>query len=42
MDEDNTILGNIESKKERKNLRTILNRGKFDPYELEDFMTQDE
>ncbi len=35
------ILGNIEAKKERKNLRTILNRGKMDPFELDEFMSED-
>lgn len=34
------VLGDIGTKKEQehKNLRTILNRGKMDKFELEEFM----
>ena len=42
MNEDFDTLGNIESNKERKNLRSILNRGKMDKFELEEFMLMDE
>jgi len=38
MEEDMEVLGDIESHKERKNLRTILNRGKMDKFELDEFM----
>jgi len=37
-EEDMDVLDCIHEKRERKNLRTILNRGKFDKFELEDFM----
>lgn len=42
MDEDLKILDDIEGMKERKNLRTILNRGRFNKFELNEFLTNDE
>lgn len=42
MNEEVDVLGNIESHKERKNLRSILNRGKMDKFELEEFMLLDD
>ncbi len=39
--EDNEILDGIETNKEKKNLRTILNRGRMDNFELEEFMCAD-
>lgn len=38
-DEDNGILENINAQRDRKNLRTILNRGKMDKYELDQFLS---
>lgn len=38
-DEDMDVLHDISSQKERKNLRTILNRGKMDKFELDDFLS---
>jgi hypothetical protein len=38
---DSEFLENVGEKRERKNLRTIMNRGKFDKFELEQFMHGD-
>ncbi len=35
---DMEILSDMGSQRERKNLRTILNRGKMDKFELDDFL----
>lgn len=37
-DSDMEILSDLGSQRERKNLRTILNRGKMDKFELDDFL----
>ena len=37
-DEDMDVLSDMGSQRERKNLRTILNRGKMDKFELDDFL----
>ena len=37
-DSDMEILSDMGSQRERKNLRTILNRGKMDRWELDDFL----
>lgn len=42
MDDDLKVLEDIEVMKERKNLRTILNRGRFNKFELNEFLTGDE
>jgi hypothetical protein len=42
METDLDILDDIDSHKERKNLRSILNRGRLDKFELEEFMLLDE
>lgn len=41
MDEDFGVLEEIEYRKERKNLRTILNKSKMDKYELDEYMSFD-
>ncbi|MFA6887905.1 MAG: hypothetical protein WC254_00230 [Candidatus Woesearchaeota archaeon] len=39
-DEENMdVISDIGSVKERKNLRTILNRGKMDKFELDEFLS---
>lgn len=38
-DEDMDVLSDMGSQRERKNLRTILNRGKMDKFELDDFLS---
>jgi hypothetical protein len=40
-EEDMDVLNDIGEKQERKNLRTIMNRGKMDKFELEQFMHGD-
>ena len=35
---DMEILSDMGSQRERKNLRTIRNRGKMDKFELDDFL----
>ncbi len=35
---DMEVLSDMGSQRERKNLRTILNRGKMDKFELDDFL----
>jgi hypothetical protein len=42
METDLDVLDDIDSHKERKNLRSILNRGRLDKFELEEFMLLDE
>ena len=37
-DSDMEVLSDMGSQRERKNLRTILNRGKMDKWELDDFL----
>ncbi len=37
-DSDMEVLSDMGSQRERKNLRTILNRGKMDKFELDDFL----
>lgn len=37
-DDDIEVLEGIGAQRERKNLRTILNRGKMDKFELDDFL----
>ncbi|MEK6921392.1 MAG: hypothetical protein AABX82_05895 [Nanoarchaeota archaeon] len=37
-DEEMNVLSDVGSQRERKNLRTILNRGKMDKFELDDFL----
>ena len=39
MDEDLKVLEDIDGLKERKNLRTILNRGRLNKFELDEFLT---
>ena len=41
MDDEFSILDDIEGMKERKNLRTILNRGRLNKFELDDFLSGD-
>ncbi len=38
-DDEITVLDDMGSMKERKNLRTILNRGKMDKFELDEFLS---
>jgi hypothetical protein len=38
-DEDMDVLSDMGSQRERKNLRTILNRGKMDKFELDEFLS---
>ena len=42
MADDLSILDDIDGMKERKNLRTILNRGRFNKYELDEFLMHEE
>ena len=39
-DDDMEMLDGVGSQRERKNLRTILNRGKMDKFELDEFLSQ--
>lgn len=39
-DEDMGLLSDIGTQRERKNLRTILNRGKMDKFELDEFLSE--
>ncbi len=39
-DDEINILSDIGSQRERKNLRTILNRGKMDKWELDEFLSE--
>lgn len=39
--EDVEVLSDISAQRERKNLRTILNRGKMDKFELDEFLSHD-
>ena len=41
MDEDFEVLEQIEYRKERKNLRSILNKSKMDKFELDKYMGWD-
>jgi hypothetical protein len=38
-EDDMEIISDIGSQRERKNLRTILNRGKMDSFELDEFLS---
>jgi hypothetical protein len=42
MDEDLLVLEDINSVQERKNLRTILNRGRLNKFELDEFLAGEE